>query len=208
MDELIKMSAEARTETDGKPNKIRKEGFLPASVYGAGKENILLKLRLSDFSRVFEKAGESTLVELDISGGKKEKVLIYYVQKDPITKKLLTVDFLRVDMKKELTTEIPLVFIGESDAVKLHGGNLVKIMNELEVVCLPDNLVSEIKLDISMLKEIGDAIKVGDIKFPPGIKPTAEAEEAVASVQESAKEEEAEKAPPVEAKSEEKEAEK
>jgi large subunit ribosomal protein L25 len=200
MEEQIKLSAELRTDNDGAPNKLRKEGYLPASVYGAGKENILLKLKQPEFSRAFEKAGESTLVELDISGGKKEVVLVYYVQKHPITKKFLTVDFLRVDMKKELTTEIQLVFIGESDAIKLKGGNLVKIMNELEVTCLPENLVSEIKVDISPLAEIGDVIMVKDIKFPHGIKPTADMDDAVVSAQESAVEEVEAKAAPVEEK--------
>lgn len=173
-----------------KPAAIREEGFLPAVLYGNKVASQALKVKKNEFEKVYSQAGENTLVELEIDGEKPLRVLIYDVQKEAVKDKISHVDFYQVDMKKKVTTEIPLEFVGESKAVKELGGAFIKNMDSIEIECLPDDLVSEIKVDISVLTQLEDSLKVKDINFPAGITPTAEEDQIIASVIEPKVEEE------------------
>ncbi len=161
-----------------------------AIVYGSGLENILLKMNSIEFIKVFEKAGESNLINLDIEGKDSFKVLIKEVQKDPVKDSIIHVDFYKVDMDKEINTQIPLSFINESLAVKTLGALLMKGIDEIEVECLPSDLVDHIDVDISVLSEIGDSIKIKDIKLPKGLKLLENEDDIVVSIMEQPKEEE------------------
>jgi large subunit ribosomal protein L25 len=161
-----------------------------AIIYGSGLENILLKMNSIEFTKVFEKAGESNLINLDVEGKGNFKVLIKEVQRDPIKDFIIHVDFYKVDMDKEINTEIPLSFIGESPAIKTLGALLMKGIDEIEVECLPSDLVDHIDIDISVLNEIGDSIKIKDIKLPKGLKLLENEDDIVVSIMEQPKEEE------------------
>lgn len=173
-----------------KAAEIRNEGFLPAVLYGNKVPSQSLKVKRNEFEKVYGQAGENTLVELEIDGAKPSRVLIYDVQKDAVKNKITHVDFYQVDMKKKVTTEIPLVFIGESKAVKELGGVFMKNIDSIEIECLPDDLVAHIDVDITSLTSLDDSIKVKDIKFPAGITATVEEDQIVASVVEPKVEEE------------------
>ncbi len=161
-----------------------------AIIYGSGLENILLKMNSIEFTKVFGKAGESNLINLDVEGKGSFKVLIKEVQKDPIKDSIIHVDFYKVDMDKEINTQIPLLFVGESLAVKTLGALLMKGIDEIEVECLPSDLVDHIDVDISVLNKIGDSIKIKDIKLPKGLKLLENEDDIVVSVMEQPKEEE------------------
>ena len=161
-----------------------------AIIYGSGLENILLKMNSVEFVKIFEEAGESNLIDLEVEGKGNFKVLIKEVQRDPVKDFVIHVDFYKVDMNKEITTEIPLLFIGESLAVKTLGALLVKNMDEIKVECLPSDLTDHIEVDISVLNEIGDSIKIKDIKLPKGFKLLENEEDVIVSVMEQTKEEE------------------
>jgi large subunit ribosomal protein L25 len=192
MGENVSLNAELRTEAGGQAKKIRKQGYLPAVIYGKDKESINIMIEMGAFEKAFVRAGESTLIELKIGEKQSVKTLIYDVQKDPVRGKVIHVDFYQVDMKQKITTEIPLNFIGESVAVEQHDGALVKNISEIEVECLPNDLVSSIDVDISSLVSFDDVIKVGNIKFPAGIEPTINTDEVVALVMEPTEEKESE----------------
>lgn len=172
-----------------KPKKIRKEGQIPAVLYGPEVGNILLKLDLKDFKEVYKSAGETTLISLEFDDGKKYEALIHDWDTDPITGEFIHVDFFQPSLKEETEVEVPLKFVGESPAVKNFGGILVKEMTEIEVRGLPQNLPHEIEVDISKLKNIDDEIKVSDLKVPEGIKILRGGEEVVALVVAPEKEE-------------------
>ena len=196
----VQLKAQLRSESNGKANSIRTAGFIPAVIYGFGKENQNIKVKKHDFEKVFAIAGEFNLVDLSIDEAAPIKIIIKDVQRDGITDNIIHIDFYQVDMAKKITTEIPLNFIGEARAVKELGGTLVKNMDTVEVECLPGDLVSHIDVDISVLTDFGQFIRLHDLVLPKGVTLAQETNEAVVGVEETKVEEEAPKveAAPVE----------
>lgn len=174
---------------------MRRHGMIPGVVYGKKEKPILIEIAESVFNRAYDNAGESTIVDLQIDQGVTSPVLIKDVQLDPVTDRAIHVDFIRLDMMQEIETTIQLVIVGVSPCVKDSGGILVSSHDELEVKCLPTDLVSEIEVDISTLGQFGDAIHISDIKLPKGITVLDDLKTVVAQVIEPAEEEVEEKAP-------------
>lgn len=190
--EKVNLKAKNRELLGKKVKQLRRNGEIPAVVYGKDAENINITLDKNEFQKVLEKAGSSTIVDLDIEGKEALKVLIHEPDKHPVTDEILHVDLYKVNMKEEIHTEIPLEFVGTSVAVEDLEGNLITNKDALEVKCLPGNLVSEIKVDISALKTFEDIIKVSDLNIPEGIEVLAETDEIIAQVTPPRSEEELE----------------
>lgn len=161
---------------------LRQDGQVPAVLYGKDFENLNLVLAKTEFEKVLDEAGSSTIVDLQVEGKENYKVLLHEPQKDAVTDLILHADLYKVNMKEEIHTEIPLNFIGASVAVDDLEGNLITNKDAIEVKCLPGNLVSEIKVDISVLKTFENIIKVSDLPIPEGIEVLDEPEEIIAQV--------------------------
>jgi large subunit ribosomal protein L25 len=161
-------------------------------LYGAKFETLALTIPKRDFSEISTKAGEATIINLEVPGKEPFKVLIRHIQHHPVTDDLVHVDLYKVDMKKTIQTEIPLEFIGISPAVEELEGNLITNKDSIKVECLPDKLVSKIEVDVSRLKTFQDLIHVRDLPIPEGIKILDEADDVVAQVTEPRSEEELE----------------
>ncbi|MBU4205096.1 50S ribosomal protein L25 [Patescibacteria group bacterium] len=197
---MIKLNAKTRKDFGKKTKVLKKTGRIPAVVYGDGVKNIPLEINYEEFKKVFDQTGESSLVALEIDGEKKERpVLIYDIQRDPVSGKFIHVDFYQASLKEEVEVMVPLVFEGVSLAVKELGGTLVKEIQEIEVKALPQNLPHDIKVDISSLKTFEDEIFIKDLKLPVGVKVLKKPDEIVALAVPAAKVEE-ELAKPVEEK--------
>lgn len=180
--EKITLNADLRTIVGSQVKQLRNIGKIPANLYGRGFENLNLTLDKKDFEKVFKTAGSSTIVDLEIKDKSSEKILIHEPQLDPVSDQIIHADLYKVNMKEEIHTEIPLEFVGVSFAVSDLEGNLITSKDALEVKCLPDKLVSEIQVDISILKTFENVIKVSDIKIPEGIEILNDPEEIVAQV--------------------------
>ncbi len=167
---------------DEKPNKVRRDGFLPSNLYGNGLKNKKFKIKMNEFIKAYNITGESTLLNLQIDNNDVVTCLIKEVQKDVITGDFLHVDFYQVKMGEKITAEIPLVIVGESSAVKNLGGILNIELSSIEVECLPSDLKSEIEVDISILKTLEDYIRVEDIKLPNGVVCISDLQNIVISV--------------------------
>jgi len=191
--EKIELSAKKREIVGKKVKNIRKQGLIPAVLYGSKSEPENLSLEKNIFEKVYKKAGTSSLVDLIIDQSSAVKVLIHEPQMDPVEDTPLHVDFYKVNMKEKITTEIPLEFIGESPAVKDLEGNLITNKDEIEVESLPGDLISEIKVDISALKTFDDLIYVKNLDIPATIEILDDPEEIVAQVTPPRSEEELEK---------------
>ncbi len=174
------LKAKKREETGKKLFDLRKGGFLPAIYYGLGKKSTPVTIELRDFQKVLKQAGETSTVTLETPEGTIE-TLIHDVQMDPVRNIPIHADFLAIDVNKVVNVEIPLEFIGTSEAVK-GGGILVKVMHEIEVEALPKDLPQKITVDISILVNTDSVILVKDLKLPNGVKVTAKDDEIVASV--------------------------
>lgn len=190
--EKLTLNSKKRDLVGRKVKNLRSKGIVPGVLYGKKFENVNFEVNENEFEKVLEKAGTSTLVNLLIDDRDLGKILIHEPQRDPVSGKILSVDLYKVDMLQEIKTEIPLNFIGSSLAVDELEGNLITNKDAIEIECLPDNLVSEIDVDISALKTFEDIIKVSDLKIPSNIKVLAESDEIIAQVTPPRSEEELE----------------
>jgi large subunit ribosomal protein L25 len=194
--EKIELKA-TRRPADKSVQAIRADGLVPAELYGHGVENQHLALSLNEFEKVLRKAGESTIVTLNVDGLGVRNVLIHDVQRHPVKNEPIHIDFYEVSMTEKLKTNVQLEFVGEPAAVKALGGTLVKMLTEVEVEALPADLPHSLTIDISGLNTFEDILEVKDIQLPKGVVITAGADEAVAKVQ-PPRDMEAELATPVE----------
>jgi len=153
--------------------KEKKDGFIPAVLYGQKIENEHLLVDVKEFTKAYKIAGGSTLVDVSI-GKDKRSVLIYDVQIHPVTGDFVHIDFFQVDMKKEIETDIELVFVGIAPAIKELGGTFVKSISKLPIRCLPGALVNNIEVDIAVIETFDDYIYVKDLNIPEGIEVTLE----------------------------------
>lgn len=192
--ERIELQAQKRESVGKTLSSLRKEGFLPSVVYGHNFEAVPIQIKYVDFEKAFKMAGESTLINLRIED-KEEPAVIKDIQKDPVSDKIIHADFYRVNLKEKIKAKVPLVIVGESEAVK-NGGILVKTVNELEVEALPQDLPHEFQIDISGLQNFGDHVQIKDILISDKVKVEANSEDIVALVQEPRKEEVVEVVPP------------
>ncbi len=149
----------------------REKDKIPAVLYGAKRKNTPLLVDKKKFVKLYKEAGESTLVSLEIEG-KKERplVLIYDIQQDPVKGEIIHADFFEPNLKEEVEAEIPVVFVGESPAVKEKDGTLVKNIYEVVVRALPQNLPHELEVDVSVLEDFHDIIYLKDLKVPSDVK--------------------------------------
>lgn len=170
-----------RTALGRKVRQLRNEGMIPAELYGHGIANMHLAVGKNDFVNIYKKAGESSIINLVI-GKERCPVLIQSVQLDPNTSMFSHVDFYQVRMDEVIRAEVPIVFIGESAAVKSLGGILVRTLQGLPVESLPGDLPHEIEVDISRLAELDSALYVKDITLPKGVKAMIAEGTAVVSV--------------------------
>jgi large subunit ribosomal protein L25 len=160
---------------------LRKGGDVPAVVYGAKQEPISITLSAIEFEKIRKEAGESTIVELS---GLDEtlEVLIKSVDFHPVKQQVMHVDFYAFERGKDMTTSVPLEFIGEAPVEESKEGTVTKVLQDVTVTCRPSNLPSHIDVDISVLVNVEDKISIADLKVPEGVVIEAELEDPVAVV--------------------------
>lgn len=160
-------------------------GMIPAVLYGKGFSSQTLWIDSKQFDKIHREAGESSIIDLVVSdkdNKKTEKVLIYDLQQDPVSDKIIHVDFYRVRMDEVIETDVNLKFVGEAPAVKELGGVLVRNVDEVEVKCLPVDLPKEIIVDIASLKTFEDHIYIKDLDISEKVTINADPETLVALV--------------------------
>lgn len=162
--------------------EVRASGEIPGVVYGGDrKETTPVSVSLSAFTKVYNEAG-SSLIDLTVAGEPAVKVLVQDVQFEPVKSIPTHVDFRQINMNKEMTAMVELVFSGEAPAVKELGGTFAMSVNEVEITCLPKDMVSQIEISIAGLKTFDDAIRIKDIVVPAGIVINEDAERVLAKV--------------------------
>lgn len=165
----FKLKANKRELLGKKTKKLRSKGVIPGVVYSSNTPSENIELNLKDFEKLFNQAGHSTLIDINFDNIE-FKGLIDEVQTNPRTGKVSHVMINKVNLKEEITAEVPVELIGESPAVKIEKGVIVTALNEISIKCLPTDLPSKIEIDISILQAIGDSISVGQIQLPKGVK--------------------------------------
>jgi len=188
------LKVEKRKVLGRKVKRLRKEGILPASVYGKEVKSLPVQADLKEVAKILAQVGETGLVDLEIKGEKEKRtVLLKNPQYDPITDQLIHIDFHQVKLTEKVSVAIPVEVVGEAPAVD-KGGILVTVLDEIEVEALPTDLPEKIVVDVSGLKEIDQAITVADLPIDrKKIEVKVADDQVVVKVEPPTKEEEEEK---------------
>jgi large subunit ribosomal protein L25 len=177
---VITLKATAR-DAGKNLTSIRKEGLVPAVVYGAGQTNTPIAVPMNDFVKAYKEAGESGTLSLELPNGK-ATVLIHALDLDPVKNTPMHVDFLAIDVTKPIEVAVALEFVGVSPAVKGSLGSLVKVTHEVEVRGLTKDIPHTIEVDISVLDVVDSHISVSDLKVPAGVEILANPTDIIASI--------------------------
>lgn len=184
----MELSAQTR-QIFGKGVKVlRKNGLVPAELYGHNLDNIHLAVPVKEFSRILKQAGESTVIKLKTED-KEFNVLVHDVLRNHLTDEFSHIDFYAVKMDEKIKVKVAVVFIGEAPAVKEKNGILVKAIQEIEVEALPADLPHNIEVNLDSLTDIGSTISVKDLKIGEKVKILVNPEAVIASVIEQKEEE-------------------
>lgn len=167
MEEIV-LKATVRQVIGKQVKALRRQGQLPAIIYGVDFTPLAIALDFKETSRALQGVSTSHLITVDVQG-KKHMALVREKQRHPVTGFLTHVDFQRVSMTERIRLTVPVVMVGEAPAVKFENGILVANLEEIEIECLPKDLPERIELDISILAEIGDSIRVKDLPVPAAV---------------------------------------
>ena len=177
------LAATDRSETGKAVSRIRRAGRLPGVVFGHGLDSSNVSVDTHDFEALRRRIGQNALVDLSVDGKKAKPVLIQHVQIHPVHRRPLHVDLFAVRMTEELTVDVPLVAIGESEAVANLGGTLLHPNESVRVRALPDHLPQSIEYSIESLVDFEHVVKVSDLTIPGDVTLLTELDEIVATVQ-------------------------
>ena len=176
--EVLVLKAQNRAVIGRKVKALRREGLLPAVIYGRGIDSIPVTLVYHDASQLLRGITSSQFLVIDVDG-ETHTTLVRDRQRDPVTGRLIHIDFQEISMTESLRTAVGLDLQGEAPAVANYGGISVTGVEELMVECLPADLPERIIIDLSSLKQIGDAIYVRDVQAPPNVEILADPEEMI-----------------------------
>ena len=164
--EKLTLAVQKRDLFGKKVKKNRSQGIIPANIFCKNIDSLAISVKLPDFKLVSNKAGETQVVYLKVAGETTDRpTLITNIQYNPVSDQVLHVDFHQVDLKEKVTANIPLELVGEAPAAKEFQAVVVPNISEIEVEALPTDLPEKIEVDVSVLKQIGDSIKVSDLQI-------------------------------------------
>jgi large subunit ribosomal protein L25 len=168
--------------TKNQARRVRREGKIPAVVYGASKDAVAVSVDPRHVLRILRSdSGHNTIFDLTLTGGERTKAMIVDWQYEPIKGHLLHIDLKRIAMDKALRVSVPIMLQGTAEGVKTEGGILEQILREVEIECLPGDIPSHIDVDISHLT-FGKVLRVTDLPHNPKLKFLSDANQPVAHV--------------------------
>lgn len=182
--ESIQLKAKVRKSVGNSPSRVlRREGEVPAVIYGPGKDSVLLSVSVKDLENILKKTnvGQAILnLEIQNGGESTRTAMIKELQIHPVSRKYLHVDFYEIAMDRKIKVKVPVVTQGIAKGVDF-GGMLQVISREIEVLCLPLRIPKSIEIDITELN-VGDAVHVRDIVLPEGVEISADVNYTVVTV--------------------------
>jgi large subunit ribosomal protein L25 len=190
----MELRIQNRTVFGKKTNQLRKNGLIPAEIFGHGFKNEHISVSAKEFSKVFREAGENTIIVLVNEKGEKIPTIVNDVNIDRVKDRVLSVDFHHIRMDEKLQTKVPIEFTGEAPAIK-KGLILIKVLYEIEIEALPSEIPHRFEVDTSGLTDAGQDIFVKDLKVGRNVKLITHGDSVIITVAETAKEKEEAPAP-------------
>jgi large subunit ribosomal protein L25 len=175
-----------RREITGKDvARLRRQGILPAVLYGHGEASEPIQIDAKAFETLNRESGRHALIDLKIEGGRTHQAVVHDVQEHPVRRVPLHVDFQLVKMTEEMTMDVQLVPVGTSVAVEKHNGTLLQTLDHIRLRGLPGAMPQSIEYDVSVLDSFEAAIRVRDLTIPEKLTLLTDPDESVAHVQPS-----------------------
>lgn len=179
----VQLHVDPRLVTGKKVKALRKQGIVPAHLYGRDTESLALQAQTADLVSLLKAASRNAIIDLQINGEEDARpVVMRGVQRNAITDELMHVDFFQISLTERLTAEVSIVLTGESPAVTIYGGVLLHSLDTLSVEALPAEIPPQIVVDISVLEELEDARFVRDLDIPAGVEVLADPDQVVVKV--------------------------
>ena len=183
------IQAEKRSVLGRKVKNLRKQGLVPATIYGKGMDSKSVQFISKELEKLYDEVGESTLVMLVLD---KEELPILFrnPQYHPIEGNMIHIDCYKVNLKEKISAMVPLEFVGESQSVK-NGNVLVTVTDEIEIEALPTDLPEKIEVDLSVLETVENTLAVADLKIDTNkLNILTDSEQLIAKTEEPKAEEE------------------
>jgi large subunit ribosomal protein L25 len=187
----IELEASKRDITGKKVRFLRRQGIVPANIYGHGIDSTAINVDAKSLKHLLAHAGMTDLISLRIDDSKNPlRVLVREVQRNPLNDDLLHVDFYQVRMDEKIKADVPLVFVGEAPVLKkVKNSSVLHLIDSLHIEALPDDLPHSFEIDLSSLEELDSTIHVKDIHLGDGITLLSDPEQMAVKVIEARKEE-------------------
>ena len=172
MSEQVNLNAVGR-ESEGKSSsrQLRREGSVPAVIYGGDKDPVRISILEKDISKASEVPGFATqILNINISG-EEQNVIVKELQRHPATQRVLHADLQRVNPDTKISISVPVRFLNEDNCmgVKMHGGAISRLINDIDITCLASNLPEYLEVDIAEL-DVGDSIFLSALNLPEGVE--------------------------------------
>ncbi len=164
----ITLEVSDRSLRKKKVEKLRRQGLIPGIIHGKDFEPLHVQVDERAFEQVYKKSRGTSLVNLKLDG-KTIQVLIHTIQKDKLSHTVRHVEFLKIDLNRQVTVDVPLAFVGESIGEKEGKGKVTHEETSISLKCSPANIPHEIVVDISVIKDKHDVIHASDLKLPEGV---------------------------------------
>ncbi|HEU4322047.1 MAG TPA: 50S ribosomal protein L25 [Roseiflexaceae bacterium] len=168
MSEKQSLTLEQRTLVGKKVNRLRRAGIIPATVYGKGVGPFAVQVNARTFNALFRKAGKTSLVELSIPGQPIQSAFIHAIQRHPVTREIMHADFWVMDLKTEISVEVPVHLVGESPLAARGDAVINHTLNTVTVHALPADVPQYVEADVSVLDGLDKNVHVRDLVIPGG----------------------------------------
>ncbi len=179
----LELAVDPRTVMGKKVKALRREGIIPAHLYGRGTESLALQTSTQTMINLLRAAGANAIIDLRINGESEARpVVLRGVQRNPVTSELVHVDFFQISLTEKLRSEVPLILIGEAPAVSEYGGVLLQMLDRVAIEALPTDVPERIEVDVSELDTLDASIFVRDLAIPPTAEVLDALDQVVAKV--------------------------
>lgn len=176
------LDVENRTLFGKKVNRLRRSGILPATVYGKGVGPFSVQLGAHEFEQLYKRAGRTSLIEINIPGQKKQSAFVHAIQRHPVRRDVIHVDFRAVDLQTPITVAVPIHFVNEPELAKRGDAIVNHQLTSLEIRTLPTDVPPYVEIDMSHLDSFDKSLHVSDIALPAKVELITTAETIVASL--------------------------
>jgi large subunit ribosomal protein L25 len=180
----LKLDVDTREVTGKKVAALRRQGVLPAHLYGKETESQSLQAPVQSIQHLLKTAGRNAIIDLQIHGESDARpVVLRGVQRNPVTGELVHVDFFQISLTEKLRAEVALVLKGEAPAVHVHGGVLLQSLDHVAVEALPTEIPAHVEVDVSGLEALESALFVRDLPIPAGVEVFSDPDQIVVKVE-------------------------